>query len=245
MMSGQDEMRVAGQVFGLGLGPGDPELMTLKALRLLRAAAVVAYPAPDTGDSFARRIVAAYLDRGQRELVLRFPMRPGPVPAAAYEAAATVVSHELDRGADVALLCQGDPLFYGSFAGLLARLAPHYRVTIVPGVSSPAACAAAAATPLVQRDETLTVIPATLPEGELSRRLAAAECAAVVKIGRHLGKLRRVLGRLGRLDSALYVEHATLPDQRIAPLSELGAETAPYFALALIRNNGGSNARPR
>lgn len=237
-------MAAAGQVFGLGVGPGDPELITLKALRLLRAAAVVAYLAPDTGDSFARAIVAGFLDRGQRELALRFSMRPGPVPAAAYDAAAAAVRHELDRGDDVALLCQGDPLFYGSFAGLLTRLAPRYRVTIVPGVSSLTAGAAATGAALVQRDETLTVIPATLPEDELSRRLAAAECAAVVKIGRHLAKLRRVLGRLGRLDAALYIEHATLPDQRIARLSELGAETAPYFALALIRNDGGFCARP-
>lgn len=234
----------AGQVFGLGVGPGDPELITLKALRLLRAASVVAYPAPETGDSFARAIVAAHLDRGQREIALRFPMRPGPPPASLYDAMAATLGTELDAGRDIAVLCQGDPLFYGSFAGLLARLAPRYRVTVVPGVSSVMAGAAAAGAALVQRDEALTVIPATLPEDELTRRLAAAECAAVVKIGRHLAKLRRALDRLGRLDAALYIEHATLPDQRIAPLSGLGTETAPYFALALIRNEGGSRARP-
>ncbi|HVC52019.1 MAG TPA: precorrin-2 C(20)-methyltransferase [Stellaceae bacterium] len=232
-------MEAVGQVFGLGLGPGDPELVTLKALRLLRAAAVVAYPAPETGDSFARSIVGEFLDRGQRELALRFPMRPGPVPDAAYDAAAAAVRRELDGGADVALLCQGDPLFYGSFAGLLARLAPRYRVTIVPGVSSLTACAAAAATALVQRDETLAVIPATLPEDELARRLAAADRAAVIKLGRHFAKLRRVLDRLGLADGAVYVEHATLANQLVAPLSAITSDTVPYFASVLLRGGAG------
>ena len=186
-----------GRLYGIGVGPGDPELLTLKALRLLRAAPVVAYPAPEMGDSFARAIVAAWLKPGQREIAIRFPMRPGPVPAAVYDEAAAAIGAALDKGDDVACLCQGDPLFYGSFAGLLMRLAPRYPVEIVPGVSSLTACAAAAALPLARRDETLTVIPASLPEEELSRRLAAAEAAAVIKLGRHAAKLRRVAERLG------------------------------------------------
>src|SRR6266853_1974797 len=182
-----------GQLYGLGLGPGDPELVTLKALRLLRAAPVVAYPAPEDGESFARTIVAEWLDRGQREIRIRFPMRPGPPPAAIYEAAAAQLAAVLDGGDDIAFLCQGDPLFYGSFAGIYLRLAPRYQVTIVPGVSSLTACAAAAGLPLVQRDAALSVIPATLAEDELVRRLAASEMAAIIKIGSHFAKLRRVL----------------------------------------------------
>jgi precorrin-2/cobalt-factor-2 C20-methyltransferase len=227
-----------GQVFGLGVGPGDPELVTLKALRLLRAAAIVAYPAPERGDSFARAIIAAHLVEGQREIALRFPMRPGPPPAALYDAMAEMLGGELDRGADIAVLCQGDPLFYGSFAGLLERLAPRYRVTIVPGVSSLTAAGAVSGAALVQRDEVLTVIPATLDEDELISRLTGVERAAIVKIGRHFGKLRRVLGRLGLADRAVYIEHATLPDQRIAPLAEVDADTVPYFALVLVRGSG-------
>jgi precorrin-2/cobalt-factor-2 C20-methyltransferase len=226
---------LSGHLYGLGLGPGDPELLTLKALRLLRAAPIVAYPAPDEGESFARAIVASHLVAGQREIVLRFPMRPGPALAAAYDAAAELLAEELGRGRDVALLCQGDPLFYGSFAGIFARLAPRYPVTIVPGVSSLTACAAVAQLPLAQRDEVLTVVPATLPEEALAARLAAAECAAVIKLGRHFAKLRRVLERLGRLDDATYVEHATLPDARVLPLAAVVPETVPYFAMALVR----------
>jgi precorrin-2/cobalt-factor-2 C20-methyltransferase len=222
-----------GRLYGIGVGPGDPELVTLKALRLLRAAAVVAYPAPEHGASFARAIVAEWLDRGQREIAIPFPMRPGPPPAEIYDSAAASIAAELDAGNDVALLCQGDPLFYGSFIGVLARLAYHYPVDIVPGVSSLTACAAAAGIPLVTRDEPLAVLPATLAEAELERRLAAAAAVAIVKLGRHLGKIRRVLDRLGRLADAVYVEHASLPDQRVCLLADV--ETAPYFSMVLVR----------
>src|SRR5229473_3748952 len=224
-----------GLLYGLGLGPGDPELVTLKALRLLRAVPVVAYPAPEEGDSFARRIVAEWLDRGQREIRVRFPMRPGPPPAAIYEGAARELAAVLEAGDDIAYLCQGDPLFYGSFAGILTRLAARYRVTVVPGVSSLTACAAAASEPLAQRDETLSVIPASLPEDELAARLAQAEYAAIIKLGRNFAKLRRVLARLGMLDGALYVERASLPNQLVAPLVTIDPASVPYFATALVR----------
>src|SRR5579864_6749156 len=164
-----------GRLYGLGLGPGDPELLTLKALRLLRAAPVVAYPAPVDGDSFARRIVAQWLDRGQREIAIRFPMRPGPVPLAIYRQAAMQLAAALDDGSDVAYLCQGDPLFYGSFAGILAAVGARHEVTVVPGVSSLTACAAAAGAPVAQRNEALAVIPATLPEEMLSALLTGVE----------------------------------------------------------------------
>jgi precorrin-2/cobalt-factor-2 C20-methyltransferase len=224
-----------GRLYGIGVGPGDPELLTLKGLRLLRAAAVVAYSAPEQGDSFARAIVAAWLDRGQREIAIRFPMRPGPPPAEIYDSAAQTIAAELDAGNDVALLCQGDPLFYGSFIGVFTRLAARYPIEIVPGVSSLTACAAAAATPLVMREETLAVIPATLDEADLTRRLAAAEIAAIVKLGRHLAKVKRVLERLGRLSGAVCVEHASLPYQRVRPLAQV--DEAPYFSMALVRGH--------
>ncbi|SRR6266542_938284 len=228
----------AGQLYGLGVGPGDPELLTLKALRLLRAVPVVAYPAPDTGASFARSIVAEWLNRNQREIAIRFPMRPGPPPDAVYDDASARLAAVLDGGDDIAFLCQGDPLFYGSFAGILGRLAPRYQVTIVPGVSSLTACAAAAGLPLAQRDNSLAVIPATLAEDELARRLAESEAAAVIKIGRHFTKLRRVLADLGLLGSAVYIEHASLPSQRIEPLAQVDPTSVPYFATALIWPEG-------
>jgi precorrin-2/cobalt-factor-2 C20-methyltransferase len=224
----------SGRLFGLGVGPGDPELLTLKALRLLRAVPVVAYPAPEHGNSFARSIVAAWIERHQREIAIRFPMRPGPPPVEIYDGAAAELAAELEDGRDVALLCQGDPLFYGSFINVFTRLAGRYQIEIVPGVSSLTACAAAAATPLVSRDDTLAVIPATLDEDQIAARLAASESVAIVKLGRHIAKVRRVLDRLGLLDGAVCIEHATLPTQRVAPFACINPDRAPYFSTVLI-----------
>jgi precorrin-2/cobalt-factor-2 C20-methyltransferase len=224
----------SGRLYGLGVGPGDPELLTLKALRLLRAVPVVAYPAPEHGNSFARSIVAAWIERHQREIAIRFPMRPGPPPVEIYDGAAAELAAELEDGRDVALLCQGDPLFYGSFINVLTRLAGRYQIEIVPGVSSLTACAAAAATPLVSRDDTLAVIPATLDEDQIAARLAASESVAIVKLGRHIAKVRRVLDRLGLLDGAVCIEHATLPTQRVAPFACINSDLVPYFSMVLI-----------
>jgi precorrin-2/cobalt-factor-2 C20-methyltransferase len=225
----------AGRLYGLGVGPGDPELLTLKALRLLRAVPVLAYPAPEHGDSFARSIVAAWIEGHQREIAIRFPMRPGAPPVEIYDGAAAELAAELDAGHDVALLCQGDPLFYGSFIHVFTRLAGRYRIEIVPGVSSLTACAGAAAIPLVSRDDTLAVIPATLDEDQIAAGLAASDSVAIVKLGRHLVKVRRVLDRLALLACAVYIEHATLPTQRVTPFASVNPDLAPYFSMVLVR----------
>jgi precorrin-2/cobalt-factor-2 C20-methyltransferase len=229
-----------GKLFGVGVGPGDPELMTLKALRLIQAVPVVAYPAPDDGASFARAIVAQWLRPEQREIAIRVPMVAERFPAQAiYDGAAAEIGGALASGNDVAILCQGDPFFYGSFMYLFTRLADRFAVTIVPGVSSLTACAAAAGTPLAARSETLTVVPATLGEDELERRLAGTEAAAIIKLGRNFEKVRAVLTRL-RLDGrARYVERASLPNQRVLPLAEVSAGSVPYFAMIVLPGSDG------
>ncbi|MGD9617368.1 MAG: precorrin-2 C(20)-methyltransferase [Alphaproteobacteria bacterium] len=228
----------SGLLYGIGLGPGDPELVTLKALRVLRSVAVVAYPAPDSGDSVARGIAAQWLDRGQKEIAIRFPMRPGPPPQDIYRDAAAQIEAVLRAGDDAAYLCEGDPLLYGSFGGVLAALGPRVPVAIVPGVSSVTACAAAAGEVLAQRDQTLSIVPATLPEEALAAALAGIETAIVIKLGRHFPKLRRVLQRLGMLEAAIYVEHASWPSERVAALAAVDPATVPYFATAVVRRSG-------
>jgi precorrin-2/cobalt-factor-2 C20-methyltransferase len=160
-------------------------------------------------------------------------MRPGPPPEAVYYCAAATISAQRDRGRDVALLCQGGPLLYVSFIGLFTRLAREFPVEIVLGVSSLTA-GAAAGLPLATRGETLTVVPATLDEPALSDRILAAETVVVVKLGRHLAKLQQTLRRLGLLDDAIYVERATMPNQRTARLAEIEAGAAPYFSMAIV-----------
>jgi precorrin-2/cobalt-factor-2 C20-methyltransferase len=230
---------MSGVLYGLGLGPGDPELITVRALRLLRRAPVVAYPAPETGKSFARAIVARWLAPSQQEIVIRVPMEIARFPAqAVYDRAAEDIAGHLDAGRDVAALCQGDPFFYGSFMYLFGRLAGRYRVEIVPGVSSLTACAAAAGWPLAARNDGIVILPATLEEAELARRLDGVEAAAIVKLGRHFEKLRRVLDRLGLAEHSRYVEHASLASQRVLPLDAVVAEEVPYFSMILLHRRG-------
>ncbi len=228
---------VTAQVWGIGVGPGDPELLTLKALRLIRVAQVIAYPAPEQGDSFARSIVSPHLPGGQKEIAIRMPLGDGAFPKAdIYDAAAKEILTEAEAGRRVAVLCEGDPFFYGSFMYLYARLAGRCSVAVVPGVSSLTACAAASGGPLALRNETLTVLPGPLPEAELKARLVAAEAAAIVKVGRHFAKIRKVIRELGLEGRAHYVERATLANQRCLPLRDVAADTAPYFSMILVRN---------
>ena len=232
---------MTGTVYGLGVGPGDPELITLKALRLLRAASLVVYPAPEEGESLTRAIVAPHLDGGREEMAIRVPMSAARFPAdAIYDRAAAAIAARAAAGGDVAALCEGDPFLYGSFMYLFARLAERVPVEVVPGVSSLNACAARLGFPLAARDDVLSVIPASLAEAELARRIDAADAAAVVKVGRHFAKLRRVLESLGLADRARYVEHATMASERAPPLAAVDPAAVPYFSMALVHKRGGA-----
>lgn len=232
---------MSGTLYGLGLGPGDPDLVTLKLLRVLRGLPVIAYPAPDEGPSFARSVVASQLSPAQTEIAIRVPMTPAVAPAqAVYERAAIEIAGHLEAGRDVGVLCQGDPFFYGSFIQIFERLAARFPVQVVPGVSSLTACAAAANVPLVTRDQILTVLPATLAEPVLEKRLKQAEAAAILKLGRHLPKVRRVLKHLKLTERATYIEHASLATQKILPLDVADPAAAPYFSMILVRRNGES-----
>jgi len=225
---------MSGKLYGLGLGPGDPDLMTLRAARLIGAARVIAYPTLAGGDSFARAIAAGLIAPGTREIAISIPMSVERAPAqAAYDAGAAEIATVLDAGDDVVCLCEGDPFFYGSFMYLFARLSGRYEVEVVPGVTSLTACAARAGRPLVARNERLTVLPGPLPEDELRARIEGAESVVIMKVGRHLPKLRAVIEALELTAQSAYVERATLPDEKVMPLADAPAQ-APYFSMILI-----------
>jgi precorrin-2/cobalt-factor-2 C20-methyltransferase len=225
---------MTGTLYGVGVGPGAPDLMTLRAARLIETAQVIAYPTLAGADSFARAIAVGLIPVGALEIVMDLPMTTDREPAqVAYDRGAAQIAAVLDQGQDVVCLCEGDPFFYGSFMYMYARLSPHYRVEVVPGVTSVTACAAAAGMPLVARNERLTVLPGPLPEAELRDRIAGAESVVIMKVGRHLPKIRAVIDRLGLTGNATYVERATLPEQVVLPLSD-APETAPYFSMILL-----------
>lgn len=225
---------MTGILYGVGLGPGAPDLITLRAARLIENAQVIAYPTLAGADSFARSIAADLIPATATEIVMDVPMSVERAPAqAAYDLGAAQIADALNAGQDVVCLCEGDPFFYGSFMYLHARLAPKFTVKVVPGVTSVTACAAEAGRPLVARNERLTVLPGPMDEATLRDRIAGAEAVAIMKVGRHLPKIRAVIDDLGLTDSATYVERATLPEQVVVPL-RTAPEKAPYFSMILL-----------
>ncbi len=226
-----------GTLYGLGIGPGDPELITVKARRILAEAPVIAYPAPEGGNSLVREIAAPHVPGGRIEIAIATPMAVERFPAqAVYDHYAAEIAGHLSDGRDVAVLCEGDPFLYGSYMYLHERLAPRFPSLVVPGVSSLTAVAAVAGRPLASRNEVLAVIPAPLNEHDLEARLRASDAAAILKVGRHLGKVRRVLRRLGLEDRSVYVERATMPSGRVIPLAEIDDDGAPYFSMILVNS---------
>ena len=234
---------MTGTLHGVGLGPGDPELMTLRAWRLISGAEVIAYPAPDSGESFARAIAADAIPEDAEEIPIVIPMRVERFPAqTVYDQAAETIAARLAEGRDVVVLCEGDPFFYGSFMYLFERLARAHPVEITPGVTSLTACAAAARRPLCARNEPIAILPGPLSDEALRARLGGARreggaggqgAAAIMKVGRHLPRLRAVIEDLGLTDRAHYVAHATLPTETAVPLAQ-APETAPYFSMILV-----------
>jgi precorrin-2/cobalt-factor-2 C20-methyltransferase len=233
----------AARLIGVGVGPGDPELMTLKALRALREADVVAHFAKSGNCSRARTIAESHLRADVTELALLYPVTteiPKHAPAycneiaAFYDACAGAIAAHLDENRAVAVLCEGDPLFYGSYMHLHVRLSVRYPTEVVAGVTGMSGCWSAVGAPIAQGDDVFTVLPGTLPQEELERRLADADAAAIMKLGRNLPKVRRALARSGQLDRALYVERGTMKDAVVMRLADKADDCAPYFAIVLV-----------
>jgi precorrin-2/cobalt-factor-2 C20-methyltransferase len=236
-------MSGAARLIGVGVGPGDPELMTLKALRALREADVVAHFAKAGNASRARTIAAAHLRADVTELALLYPVTT-EIPkyasaycseiAAFYDGCAQTIAAHLDAKRAVAVLCEGDPLFYGSYMHLHARLSARYPTEVIAGVTGMSGCWSAVGVPIAQGDDVFTVLPGTLHEEELERRLADADAAVIMKLGRNLPKVRRALARSGALGRALYVERGTMKDAVVMRLADKVDDCAPYFAIVLV-----------
>jgi precorrin-2 C20-methyltransferase / precorrin-3B C17-methyltransferase len=238
-----NEPKLRGTLYGVGLGPGDPELVTVKASRVIGEADVVAYHSARHGHSIARGIAEPYLREGQLEEHLVYPVttetteHPGGYAGAMedfYAAAAERIAVHLEAGRDVALLAEGDPLFYSSYMHMHTRLTSRFDAVIIPGVTSVSAASAATGTPLVQGDEVLTILPGTLPAEELKRRLADTDAAVILKLGRSYPAVREALSSTGRLEDAYYVERASTEQQRVTPAGKVDAAKVPYFSLAML-----------
>jgi precorrin-2/cobalt-factor-2 C20-methyltransferase len=237
----------AGRLYGVGLGPGDPELLTVKAVRIIQSAPVIAFFAKAGRRGNARRIVERWMPAECIEMPLCYPVTteiafddPDYVAqlAAFYEASAAAIAAHLRAGRDVALLSEGDPLFYGSFMHLFMRLKAEFGVTIVPGVTGMSGAWAAAQTPVAWGDDVLIVLPGTLPPAALASRLADCNGAIIMKIGRNLAKVRTALADAGLLARAVYIERATMEEELVMPLAQKLDDFAPYFALIVVPGMG-------
>lgn len=235
-----------GTIWGIGLGPGDPELMSVRADRLLRGARHFAHFRKADRPGHARRIAQGILPAGAVEFAMDYPVTTeiplaSPDYAAAlapfYDRCAAHLRTLAEAGQDVAVLCEGDPFFYGSFMHLHSRLAGQVPVRVVPAITGMSAAWTASGQPITWGDDVLTVLPATLPEPDLAARILATDALVVMKIGRNLDKLKRALATAGKLDRALLVQEAAMHGQRIAPLAQVPGPV-PYFSIVLIHGQG-------
>ncbi|MEU2121316.1 precorrin-3B C(17)-methyltransferase [Nocardia niwae] len=236
-------MSTPGKLWGVGLGPGDPELVTVKAAKVIGAADVVAFHSARHGRSISRRIAAPYMRPGQLEEHLVYPVttettdHPGGYQGAIdefYEQAAERLAAHLAAGRSVALLAAGDPLFYSSYMHMHRRLADRFEAEIIPGITSVSAASAALGTPLVEGEQVLTVLPGTMPVDELTRRLRTTDAAAIMKLGRTYPGVRKALSDSGRLAGAYYVERASTTAQRVLHAGAVDDAEVPYFAITLV-----------
>ncbi|MET9648478.1 precorrin-2 C(20)-methyltransferase [Streptomyces syringium] len=238
-----EQPSTTGRLYGVGLGPGDPSLMTVRAVEVITAADVVAYHSARHGRSIARTIAERHLRPDHIEEQLVYPVttettdHPGGYRGAMeefYEEAAARLAVHLDAGRTVAVLAEGDPLFYSSYMHMHKRLADRYPTEVIPGVTSVSAAAARLGEPLVEGEEILTILPGTLPEEELTARLASTDSAVVMKLGRTFPAVRGALEGAGRLADARYVERATMPGERTGLLADVDPESVPYFSVAVL-----------
>ncbi|WP_433715645.1 precorrin-3B C(17)-methyltransferase [Nocardia sp. CA-084685] len=233
----------SGKLWGVGLGPGDPELVTVKAARVIAEADVIAFHSARHGRSISRGIAAPYMRAGQLEEHLIYPVttettdHPGGYQGAIdefYEQAAERLATHLVAGRSVALLAAGDPLFYSSYMHMHRRLADRFEAEIIPGITSVSAAAAALGTPLVEGEQVLTVLPGTMPTDELTRRLRDTDAAAIMKLGRTYPGVRRALSDSGRLADAYYIERASSARERVLAADEVDDADVPYFSITLV-----------
>ena len=230
---------MTGILYGVGVGPGDPDLLTISAIRCIELSSVIAYPCLEDTPSFARSIVSDYIKESQEEIAITIPMRQEPEPAQeAYDRAAKTLLERLRKGKNVAVLCEGDPFFYGSFQYLFFRLAEQCPIKVVPGVSSLMSCSASLSQPLSARNDILSILPAPLPDPTLKACLQVADTAAIIKIGRHFSRIRKLLKLMKLEQKSHYIERSTLPNEKIQNLNNVNPAEVPYFSMILVQRRG-------
>jgi precorrin-2/cobalt-factor-2 C20-methyltransferase len=235
-----------GRIICCGLGPGSPDLMSVRADREIRAATQVAYFRKKGRPGQARRIVDGMLANNVREYPMEYPVtielafdgeEYARSLAGFYDEWADRLE-ALARERDVVVLCEGDPFFYGSFMHLHTRLQGRAAIDVIAGIPGMAGCWNKVGQAIALGDDVMTVLMGTLSEAELERRAHNADALVIMKTGRNLGKIRRALAAAGRLGEAWLIEHGTMPGERIARLGDVDVADCAYFAIVLVHGSG-------
>lgn len=237
-----------GRIICAGLGPGDPDLMSVKSDRAVRSAAHVAYFRKAGRAGQARRIVQGMLRTDAVEYPMEYPVTTElPFDSPDYIAALSqfydvwadrLAQLAADLPEDIVVLCEGDPFFYGSFMHLYTRLQRRAQIEVIAGITGMAGCWHATGVPMTWGDDVLTVLMGTLPEADLVQHMRAADALAIMKTGRNLPRVRAALTQAGRLEDAWLIERGTMPDQRVMRLADVDADDCPYFAIVLVHGHG-------
>lgn len=244
-MSGTVSTR--GTIWGIGIGPGDPELMSVKADRLLRGTTHVAYFRKAGRIGQARRILEGMLRPDVTEIAMEYPVtteiplcdpRYNESLSAFYQESAARLRGLSEAGQDVVVVSEGDPFFYGSFMHIYTRLRDDCPIEVVPGITGMSAAWTATGTPITWGDDVLSVLMGTLPEDSLVEHMTRADALVIMKIGRNIDKIRRALRRAGRFDTAWLVEYAAMVDQSVQKLSDARNKVTPYFSIIVVHGNG-------
>lgn len=237
----------AGTIFGVGLGPGDPELMSVRADRLVRDATHVAYFRKAGRPGRARAIVGGMLRPDVIELAMEYPVTTeirfnDPAYADCLSEFYAEITARLKglscAGKDVVVLCEGDPFFYGSFMHIYARLKDSVPISVVPAITGMSAAWTATGIPITWGDDVMTVLLGTMPPQDLIRHMRVADALVVMKVGRNLAKVRDAIAMAGKMDRAWLIECASMDDQRVIPLAQAADRSAPYFSIVLVHGNG-------
>ncbi|WP_299901530.1 precorrin-2 C(20)-methyltransferase [uncultured Ruegeria sp.] len=236
-----------GTIYGVGLGPGDPDLMSVRADRLLRNAKHVAFFRKPGRSGQARKIVNGMIPEGAIEFPMEYPVtteipvtdpRYNELLAAFYEDCTKHLKALSEQGEDVVVLCEGDPFFYGSFMHLYSRLREDAPVEVVPAITGMSGAWTATGDPITWGDDVLTVLVGTLPEDTLAERMAKTDALVVMKIGRNIDKVKRALKTADLYDRAWIVEYAQMPNQTVTKLSEACEKITPYFSIIVVHGQG-------
>lgn len=241
-------LKTSGTLYGVGLGPGDPELVTLKAARILKTAPIIAHFRKKGRPGHAWTIARTHLNGAATEAAFEYPVTTEidfrddayvDVIRDFYCESAQVIMKHLAEGRDVALLCEGDPFFYGSFLHMYDRVRESFSVGVIPGITGMSGCWTAAAAPITYGDDVLTVLPGTLGREALASHLRHADAAVIMKVGQNLDKIRQALADTGRFADAIYVERGTMQGERVVPLANLEDRAVPYFSIILLPGGRG------